>query len=81
MGNDMNAHNYILHEWVRLCLQDPNSFWTARTVHTIVAPGLCAPVILGLPFLVHNTIVVDHTTCTAIDKTTGFDLLHPWHRR
>jgi hypothetical protein len=45
--------------------------------HTIIAPSLCAPVILGLPFLAHNNIVIDHALRTAIDKCSGFDLLHP----
>jgi hypothetical protein len=46
-------------------------------VRAIVAPGLCAPVILGLPFLSHNNIVIDHAARTAIDKTSNFDLLNP----
>jgi hypothetical protein len=45
-------------------------------VCTIVTPGLCAPV-LGLLFLVHNDIVVDHAVHTVIDKTSDFDLLNP----
>jgi hypothetical protein len=31
---------------------------------------------LGLPFLVHNKIVIDHESRTAIDKSCGFDLLN-----
>jgi len=77
MGNDSTPQEYELQEWIKLHLQDPNFSWTACTVCAIVAPGLCAPVILGLPFLVHNTIVIDHATRTTIDKCTGFDLLHP----
>lgn len=42
----------------------------------MITPSLCAHVVLGLPFL-HNKIVVDHDARTAIDKTTGFDLLNP----
>jgi hypothetical protein len=34
-------------------------------------------VLLGLPFLSHNNIVVDHSARTAIDKTMEFDLLNP----
>ena len=77
MGTDSEAHEYVLHEWIKLKLHDPDSYWTACTVCTIIMPGLCAPVILGLPFLVHNTIVVDHAVHTVIDKTSGFDLLYP----
>jgi hypothetical protein len=66
-----------LKEWVKLKVNDHNSLWVSRTVRTVVAPGLCANVVLGLPWLSHNCIVVDHEARTAIDKTTGFDLLHP----
>jgi hypothetical protein len=66
-----------LTHWVKLKLRDPSNYWTAKTVHTIVTPGLCAPVILGLPFLVHNNIVVDHAVHTVIDKASDFDLLNP----
>jgi len=46
-------------------------------VRALIAPSLCAPVILGLPFLLHNNIVIDHALRTATDKVSGFDLLHP----
>jgi len=38
-------------------------------------PSLCSNILLGLPFLTDNKIVIDHDAQTAIDKTTGFDLL------
>ena len=40
----------------------------ARTVHAIVMKNLCCPVLLGLPFLSHNKIIIDHTEQTAIDN-------------
>jgi hypothetical protein len=54
-------------------------------VHALVAPGLCFKVLLGLPWLVHNKIIIDHSTCTAVDKSCGFDILNencitPSHR-
>ena len=67
----------VLTEWVKLHLYDPSNFWTSKTVCTIITPSLCTPVILGLPFLTHNTIIVDHMARTATDKSTGFNLLHP----
>jgi hypothetical protein len=66
-----------LTEYVKLHLYDLSNYWTSKTVQAIIAPLLCAPVILGLPFLTHNTIIVDHAAQTETDKTTGFDLLHP----
>ena len=32
---------------------------------------------LGLPFLVHNDIIVDAAAQTVVDKICGLDLLHP----
>jgi hypothetical protein len=66
-----------LSEWVKLKLYDPSGTWQSKTVHAIVAPSLCVPVILGGPFLAHNNIVIDHAARTAIDKLSGFDLLNP----
>lgn len=67
----------VLSEWVKLSMNDPLGLWTSKTVCTIITPSLCAPVILGLPFLTHNNIVVDHACCTTMDKESGFDLLNP----
>ena len=70
-------HVVQLTEWVKLSLYDVSNLWSSKTVRAVIAPSLCAPVILGLPFLSHNNIVIDHAARTAIDKTTGFDLLNP----
>lgn len=66
-----------LFDWVKLRLYDPSGAWTSKTLRAVVAPSLCANVILGGPFLAHNNIVVDHSTRTAVDKISGFDLLNP----
>jgi hypothetical protein len=68
--------NVFLSEWENLKLYDPSGTWKSRTVHAIIAPSLCVPVILGGLSLAHNNIVVDHAACTAIDKISGFDLLN-----
>ena len=64
-------------EYVKLQLHDVSSFWSLKSIHAIIVPGLCAPMILGLPFLVHNDIIVDTVAQTVVDKKCGFDLLHP----
>jgi hypothetical protein len=64
-------------EWVRLNMYDPSCQWTAKSVRAIVATGLCAPIILGLPFLLHNSIVIDHKTHEVVHKVSGFNLLKP----
>ncbi|KIM86037.1 hypothetical protein PILCRDRAFT_5110 [Piloderma croceum F 1598] len=55
-------------EYIKLQLHDLSSYWSSKTICAIVMPGLCSPMILGLPFLSHNDIVVDASACTAIDK-------------
>jgi hypothetical protein len=57
-----------LYEYVKLRLYDSSGEYSAKSVRAIVAPNLVSPVILGLPFLSHNSIVVDHAARTAIDK-------------
>ena len=64
-------------EYVKIKLHDPSSYWSSKSVCAIIAPSLCAPMILGLPFLVHNDIVVDASMRTVIDKKCNFYLLHP----
>jgi hypothetical protein len=64
-------------EWVKLQLYDPLGGWQSKTIRAVIAPSLCSPVILGLPFLSHNKIIVDHQARTAIAKDSGFDLLNP----
>ena len=77
MQNKKEKVSVILTEYVHLSLHDSTGEYSAWTVHVVVTPNLCNPVILGLPFLKHNKIVIDHDQRTAIDKTTGFDLLNP----
>ena len=77
MPEEGKKHVVRLNEWVKLSLYDVSGSWTSKTVRAIIAPSLCAPVILGLPFLEHNNIVIDHAARTIIDKTCGFNLLHP----
>ncbi|KAF8905120.1 hypothetical protein CPB84DRAFT_1845198 [Gymnopilus junonius] len=66
-----------LSQYVKLSITTLDNAWTSKTVHALVAPGLCMPIILGLPFLLHNKLVIDPDSCTCIDKTTGYDLLNP----
>jgi hypothetical protein len=56
-----------MYDYVKLHLSDSSDEYTAWTVRALVALNLVAPVVLGLPFLSHNAIVIDHSKCTAID--------------
>ncbi|KAJ7442584.1 hypothetical protein B0H11DRAFT_1684757, partial [Mycena galericulata] len=67
----------LLTEYVKIPLHSRDQRWSSSVVRFVVAPNLCAPVILGLPWLIKNKIVMDYDAGTAIDKRTGFDLLNP----
>ena len=60
MQNKKEKVSVILTEYVHLSLHDSTGEYSAWTVRAIVTPNLCNPVILGLPFLKHNKIVIDH---------------------
>ena len=54
-----------------------DGLWTSRTVYAVIAPGLCMPIIFGLPFLEFNGIVADHSLRSCIHKKTGYNLINP----
>ncbi|KIK49975.1 hypothetical protein GYMLUDRAFT_65464 [Collybiopsis luxurians FD-317 M1] len=64
-------------QFVKIILHDPSNAWFSRTVQALIVPTLCAPMILGLPFLTHNNLIVDYASHSVIHKPLGFDLLHP----
>jgi len=66
-----------LFDYVKFSFTSLDSVWTSCKAKAIITPGLCAPVILGLPFLQHNSIVTDHANCSCIDKKTNYNLLNP----
>jgi hypothetical protein len=66
-----------LYEYVKIAPFTPDFSYVSRTIRAIVMPGLCVPLLLGLPFLVMNNIVANFTACTAIDRECNFDLLNP----
>lgn len=74
------AESIVLNEYVQLRLSDPSFCWTSQVVRAVIAPHLSVAVLLGLPFLAHNHIVIDHELRTAVDKSSKFDLLHPTPR-
>ena len=66
-----------LYYYVKLSLTSLDCTWTSLSVKAIITPGLCVPIILGLPWLAHNSIITDHSARTCIDKKTSYDLLNP----
>jgi hypothetical protein len=65
-----------LYDYVILSLTSLNNAWKSKPARALLAKNLCTNILLGLPFLKHNKIVIDHDSDTAIDKSTGFDLLN-----
>ena len=69
-------HTFHLFDYVHLTFSSLNNAWTSQPVRALIAADLCTNILLGLPFLKHNKIVIDHDSDTVIDKITGFDLLN-----
>ncbi|KAJ7718298.1 hypothetical protein DFH07DRAFT_784980 [Mycena maculata] len=67
----------LLTRYVKLQLHSLDQAWTSTSVRALVAPDLCAPIILGLPWLQKNHIVIDHNARTVVDKRSLFDLMNP----
>ncbi|KAJ8089467.1 hypothetical protein PM082_014718 [Marasmius tenuissimus] len=68
-----------LSDFVKFKLSDAHGHWTSRTTHAVVCDTLCAPMILGLPFQVHNSLVVDPRLHSIVHRSSGFNLLNPSH--
>jgi hypothetical protein len=58
--SDSSTSQRTFTEYVHLRCVSTDSRWTSNTVRALIAPGLCAPIILGLPWLARNHIVIDH---------------------
>jgi hypothetical protein len=75
--SDSSTSKRTLTEYIHLRCISTDSRWTSNTVRALIAPGLCAPVILGLPWLARNHVVIDHHKCTVVDKQVNYNLLDP----
>ncbi|PBL04257.1 hypothetical protein ARMGADRAFT_1070734 [Armillaria gallica] len=74
---DASSSKTSLTSWVKLKLHAHKNQWSSHTVHAIIALNLCTDIILGLPFLATNKLLINPSERSVIDKTSGFDLLHP----
>ena len=54
-----------------------DGLFLSHPVHTVIAPGLCKPMTLGLPFLTTDNIVCNYAerTCTATQSKPPYNLL------
>ena len=67
----------ILSHFVKFKATSLDGLWTSRTIIAIIAPGLCMPIIFGLPFLEFNGIISDHRARSCIHKNSGYNLINP----
>ena len=70
----------IASNFVKLRVSVRSLAWTSHSVRALVVDSLCAPIILGQPFLAINNLVLDCAARTCIDKSCNFDLLNPCKR-
>jgi hypothetical protein len=74
---DCKKKEMLLGTFVILRATSIDKQWHSKPVCAIIAPNLCMPIIFGLPFLLHNSIVTDHAAHSCIDKKSGYNLLNP----
>ncbi|KAI0083200.1 hypothetical protein BDY19DRAFT_900664 [Irpex rosettiformis] len=63
--------------WVKLRISLRSLAWTSHSVRCLIVDDLCAPVILGMPFLSHNNLIIDCNRRKVLDSNTGFDIINP----
>lgn len=65
--------------YVELHPSSPDSVFCSHLVYAVVCPGLCMPLIFGLPSLEVNDIICDHKrrTCIVKYKNLNYNLLQP----
>jgi hypothetical protein len=66
----------VFREFVQMSLISSGQSWSSHLCRAIIAPNLCAPLILGNIFLAYNHFVINHELRTCIDKVTRYDLLN-----
>ncbi|KAJ7056476.1 hypothetical protein C8F01DRAFT_1257743 [Mycena amicta] len=64
-------------EYVKLHLFSHDHTYSTKPVRAHIVPNLCAPILLGLPFLWHHHITIDHYRRTVIDEIKNYDLVNP----
>ncbi|KAJ3774039.1 hypothetical protein FB446DRAFT_640515, partial [Lentinula raphanica] len=75
--SDGSPQVFTATEYCKVSIRDPSDLWRSKTVRALILPSLCHPMILGLPFLSHNSLVIDYASRSVSVKDTSFDLLHP----
>jgi RNase H-like domain found in reverse transcriptase/Reverse transcriptase (RNA-dependent DNA polymerase)/Integrase zinc binding domain len=80
-GIERKKHSLV--HYVKLRAFSSDSVFQSHVVHAVICPGLCMPIIFGLPFLEINDIICDHKnrTCIVRDKNINYNLLQPIERQ
>jgi hypothetical protein len=81
-GGISRKKNTLVH-YVKLRPSSSDSIFQSRLIHAVICPGLCMPLIFGLPFLELNDILCDHKNraCIVRDKQLNYNLLKPVQRQ
>jgi Aspartyl protease len=75
--NRKEKQKCILKKFVILSVTSIDQQWSSKRIRAIIAPNLCMPLILGIPFLSHNNIVMDHALRSCVDKKSDYNLINP----
>jgi hypothetical protein len=72
-----NQINQLMH-YIVIEPASLDGIFILHRIHAVIAPGLCMPMILGLPFLISNKIVCDYAehTCTASNNRPPYKSLN-----
>ena len=77
----LGSANHIEHltHFVIILPSSLDSHFTSQPLQAIIAPGLCMPIILGLPFLCSNRILCNYAerTCLVSTMTPPYNLMSP----
>ncbi|KAJ3817171.1 hypothetical protein F5880DRAFT_1463971, partial [Lentinula raphanica] len=75
--SDGNPQVFTASLYCKVSLRDPSDLWRSKPVRALILPSLCHPMILGLPFLSHNSLTIDYAKRSVLANNSSFDLLHP----
>jgi hypothetical protein len=81
VGIERKKHSLV--QYVKIRPFSSDSVFHSRLVHAVICPGLCMPIIFGLPFLEINDVICDHKnrTCLVKDNNLNYNLLQPIKRQ
>ena len=68
-----------LMHFVRFTVSSRDNVFKSKVLNAVVTPGLCMPIILGLPFLCNNNVSCNYTdrACIVPTKSKPYNLLKP----